>query len=987
MVFGSVLVVGGGAAQAAAVPNVAVAAPVIFGGAQSSVGPRLRLCSSFASADAAAAAAAAAAPLPVSPIGAAVAAPSQPTPVLAGAVRGAAPGSPAPPQRRHSPQNSARGPLRSTALSEPSAETLEAVTVIHGLLVDRQVLKTHVVQCFRKATMNGASRLDIHGVVRFAALLSAAVGVPARIFNGMATEQPRFDFSMTGKLEVNEVYKLTKFHLWEWQKLYSPWTAGVQVPTMSLKEAGYEISVQLGRGSQGQAMLATTSDGSEVCIKRYGKHTMTLEGVQEIKDEFETMRMLPCDRIARAFEIFQDTTYYYMATELCYGGDFTTLKEKAHEQGVETNEAWWRNVFYQCFEALGFMHEQAMMHCDIKEPNLMIKNADMARPQVLLIDFGVSKAMVGGGDGVKGTPGYIPPETWNEGKWFPRGDIFCMGICIVQMMTDKMPPAGARTALTPGGIFIEGCKTIEEMAMATRTRQPPFHLMPRGYPALTAMCKQLLEKRRQYRPSAPQVLACEWFAPRSHQLAARKSRAEARMESGSSAEDAGDNSSPLQRRHLATMGITGSFLARMDDVEDEEDQDLASLKEALLVCAPRNGISGLTQPRTKKATCVAVGENFAGEAPKAAKSRLFVAPANASIDDLSECIRFDARPEEVQKRRRCSQTPLRSATSGAMPSPQASSASRGPRPAVPVSVEAANGVPVGVSRTAAPATAVDAGPRRAHTSSVTDSPHPLGAYRVLAADSSVCGASSGDAASSSTAAARRLVSASPLPVRRALGYPPSASAQPTSPALPRRTPLASGTAAVRTLTLSPGAPVTRPAREAELAPSSSLLVASAIHAAQATLDAAGLGRPAAVGPNVVTYRPSTLTASSATSAVSASVPQRLPPSSLREGAVAGSGSNAVGSAVMRVGSAGPRSSPIGDTVPASAAVAAGPNVRGALSPMRGSTVQAKLCKSPPRAAAPWAWKGGSSDSLEATPVVVQQRRSLISRGSVSYVLR
>eukprot|EP00811_Abedinium_folium_P025232 NODE_35948_length_251_cov_6.870968.p2 GENE.NODE_35948_length_251_cov_6.870968~~NODE_35948_length_251_cov_6.870968.p2 ORF type:complete len:53 (-),score=4.96 NODE_35948_length_251_cov_6.870968:92-250(-) len=40
---------------------------------------------------------------------------------------------------------------------------------------------------------------------------------------------------------------------------------------------------------------------------------------------------------------------------------------------------WWRTIFQQIFSALAYMHEKALMHCDIKEPNIMVRNQDHSR--------------------------------------------------------------------------------------------------------------------------------------------------------------------------------------------------------------------------------------------------------------------------------------------------------------------------------------------------------------------------------------------------------------------------------------------------------------------------------------------------------------------------------------------------------------------------------------------------------------------------------
>merc|ERR1719446_763044 len=114
-----------------------------------------------------------------------------------------------------------------------------------------------------------------------------------------------------------------------------------------------------------------------------------------------------------------------------------------------------------------------MMHCDIKEPNLMVKTTDFSRPQVVIIDLGVTVSMAQEDSGCPhGTPGYVPPETLDTLMWFPRGDLFSLGVVMMQVVIDKVPDLSAqRDRTTLGGIFHEGCLTANEIFEATRTRE------------------------------------------------------------------------------------------------------------------------------------------------------------------------------------------------------------------------------------------------------------------------------------------------------------------------------------------------------------------------------------------------------------------------------------------------------------------------------------------------------------------------------------
>merc|ERR1719324_623288 len=149
-----------------------------------------------------------------------------------------------------------------------------------------------------------------------------------------------------------------------------------------------------------------------------------------------------------------------------------------------------------------------MIHSDLKEPNIMVKAANYAAPEVVLIDFGVSKAMAAVQNDPGGSPGYVPPETILQRKWFPRGDIFCMGVVMMQMVTDKVPNEKSQKQK---GIFLEGSKDVQQIYEKTLHEQPPFHLVPCHMPMLATLCRKTLAKEMEKRLTAPQVLNDPWL--------------------------------------------------------------------------------------------------------------------------------------------------------------------------------------------------------------------------------------------------------------------------------------------------------------------------------------------------------------------------------------------------------------------------------------------------------------------------------------------
>jgi serine/threonine protein kinase len=402
-------------------------------------------------------------------------------------------------------------------VNELLGETLSgesATKQFQELLKKRHLLKEVVAKAFHSVAV-GKSTLDINGLRVFTSTLQHLLGFPGAIFVDLETQYERFDFGGDGQLDINECYKLAFFQLMQyWQQSLNGRAVSLpDVPVKSVQQAGYNITKVLGYGSQGVARLATNAQGREVCIKSIQKDVMQPGALVELQEEFLSMKRLACNRVLRVEEIFQDHECYYMVADVLHGGDLCSLKRRALEQRINPMCGLYKTVFRQCLDALAYLHSNALMHCDIKEPNIMLKTPDMNSPDVVLIDFGVSKALMTNDATPCGTPGYIPPETYRTGKWYPKGDVFSLGVVIVQLILENVPEFDAPVVFpaTRKGIFLNGCSTLQEIANATFIREPALHLL-QELSGLDSLVRGMLEKSVENRLRAPQALQHSWFS-------------------------------------------------------------------------------------------------------------------------------------------------------------------------------------------------------------------------------------------------------------------------------------------------------------------------------------------------------------------------------------------------------------------------------------------------------------------------------------------
>lgn len=234
---------------------------------------------------------------------------------------------------------------------------------------------------------------------------------------------------------------------------------------LSGKNNTYKIHDVLGQGSFGITYLAEfniiSSDKNVasilVAIKEFFMHEINgrnldfvtagrkVELFDYYKNKFlaesQNLARLNHPNIIKVIDAFENNNTFYYVMEYVDAG---SLDKKIEEVGgLDEQDAL--SCIRQIGSALSYMHNQGMLHLDVKPSNIMTRsNGDY-----ILIDFGLSKRYDENGDpessttvGI-GTPGYAPLEQINRDKntGFPvTMDVYALAATLYKILTGQRPP-------------------------------------------------------------------------------------------------------------------------------------------------------------------------------------------------------------------------------------------------------------------------------------------------------------------------------------------------------------------------------------------------------------------------------------------------------------------------------------------------------------------------------------------------------------------
>ncbi len=217
----------------------------------------------------------------------------------------------------------------------------------------------------------------------------------------------------------------------------------------------YKIESVIGQGSYGITYLALDMvEGKQVVIKENfprdsslrNQRTHTVHAsspdtqesydwaLQRFLDEAKLLIDLSHPNIVPVLHCFQamGTAYYVMPH---IGGQELQL---AAPPPAEITEKWLRPILECLLDGLSYMHEQNLLHRDLKPNNILVHEDGTP----VIIDFGTARALRNTHTHTKiGTPGYTPLEQYSvNGKRGPWTDFYALGATCYHLITGELPP-------------------------------------------------------------------------------------------------------------------------------------------------------------------------------------------------------------------------------------------------------------------------------------------------------------------------------------------------------------------------------------------------------------------------------------------------------------------------------------------------------------------------------------------------------------------
>lgn len=233
----------------------------------------------------------------------------------------------------------------------------------------------------------------------------------------------------------------------------------------------YDVRQSLGKGGMGEVFMAFDRSTQQAVALKVVREESRMPGDDEaLRQELLLARQVSHPNVCRVHDLCPSPWGPILVMEHIAGQTLHTHIRRKKAQGGYTPEEF-RTIASQVCAGLAAIHEQGLVHGDLKPGNVMISEG-----KAMILDFGFAQerarlsARRPGAPPDGGTPNYMSPERLRNGGASEDDDVYALALTLWEMWTCKVPDPGAKPRAktmrqqimfdVPSGLSIDEIKQI-----------------------------------------------------------------------------------------------------------------------------------------------------------------------------------------------------------------------------------------------------------------------------------------------------------------------------------------------------------------------------------------------------------------------------------------------------------------------------------------------------------------------------------------------